>query len=243
MNKDKLLNKFLTADLSSKEEERFLHFLETDAEFAQDVKIHSLVYADRNLRLKEYLSDVGTSNPSLPSHKQTKLYIRLLKLSAAILALAIGSIYIYQFTTEKHVTELVEEISNDTYPAPGLLSSDEQDIDFWKQAIVYYSSKDYAKAITEISQIDSLNSEHKLYLSLSEMKLDPPYFTTAIERLESIYGDSDNMHQDATSWHLALAYLNSNQKEKAKALLVEISESKHFKKAEALKILKHFDSL
>lgn len=243
MNKDRLLNKFLHAELTPVEEERFYQFIKTDKEFAEEVKIHSLLYVGRNLKLKKHLSDVDTTAYENSSQSQSLHYIRMLKNIAAIFVMAIVLLGIYQMLPEEQDAISIETILQDTYPAPGLLASAEQDIDPWQQAIVYYTSKNYEDAKKQISQIAQPTVEHKLYLSLSEMYSIPPNYKIAIDILEEIAQDPDNMHLDATSWHLALAYINANQKESAKPLLISISESEHYKKSQAIEILHQFDSL
>lgn len=243
MNKDKLLTKYLNAELSEKQKQSFYQYLDTDAEFAEDVKIHSLLYAQRSKKFKEYLSDVETTTVKYKPDHSYKHTIKILSGCAAVFVLALISYFIYSSYASNRIESLVDEYYFDAYQAPGNLSSSEQNIDIWEQAVVYYSDKDYEAAIEEILKIDQLSIEQKLYLSLSEMYVKPPKLNSAIERLEVIYEDLDNIHQDATSWYLSLAYLKFKQEKKAKPILIQISESKHYKSAEANQLVKQIESI
>jgi hypothetical protein len=244
MNKDILLDKFLHSELSEDELTQFKNYLDSDEEFAHDVEIHSLMYAHRSRQIKDFLSE----DIQQPSKPQTATLFKIIRNVAAIFVL--GCVSYFAFNSINQEKEdysdfaFLDEMYTERYTSPGLIQSGGNDISTWEKAIAFYGNKEYKKAESEILKIESLNKEQQFYLAVSIFYKDPPEYERSISILESIINNTENLHNDATQWNLALAYLKTNKKNHARPILNKIAaSSNHYRKQEAIKVLSVFDQL
>ncbi len=242
MEKSILLQKYLHGELSEAEEEEFLNYLESDEEFSQEVKVHSLMHANRAKELEKYLFDSQSTIPKESTHSRSTLF-KIIRNVAAMVLLAAISYFSFSTLSNQETPFLVEDLYAEPFISPGLKLSSSSEEDIWQKAIVLYSDRQYALAETEILKIGNISTEQNLYLGLSKMYKETPDFQGAISIFKEIKDQANNLNKDVTMWYLAIAYLKSGQKNLAKPLLESMASGDHYKKKEAKQVLKHFDKI
>lgn len=243
MENETFIKKYLQAELSVEERKQFLLRLKSDADFAEEVKIHSVLFKHRHIEFADYLKQ-STDEKIITKESQNLVLHRILRNVAAIFILASISYFSYNAIAKKsELSDLIDLAYNDPYISPGILQSEEQQEDHWSKAIEHYSAEKYEDAAHEILKIEALSNEQQFYLGLSLMYQNPPKFDESISILTSILDHPENLHQDATMWYLSITYLKTKQKELAKPLLEKIAVSKYSYQQDAIEILHHYEGL
>ncbi len=107
-----------------------------------------------------------------------------------------------------------------------------------ENAILLYDKGNYNTAFDKFISIimqDNNNYLAQFYLGLTCMELNK--FDTAIEQFTSISENWESPFRYHLEWYLALCYLKNNNKEEAKALLIQIKSTNRYYKTEAEEIL------
>lgn len=97
-----------------------------------------------------------------------------------------------------------------------------------------YSLRDYNKAYTLLTKVDSLDNELKFYQAVSA--LGSERYDEAIALFEFIGTESENKYYQQTKWYLGLSYWQAGLVGKARNLLKEIDNGE-FMYQESLKLI------
>jgi len=241
MSKEHLIKKYLHGELNENEELEFIQHLEADEDFAEEVKLQSLMYAKRSIELKDFLSSEASPKTLSEMNAQISIF-KILRNIAAIFILGAISYFSYHSLTKQNDHNILNELYSEKFVSPGLLLSVEDD-NTWNKAISFYSNGNYIQAEQELLKIGNRNVEQELYLALSGMYKESPNFEKSIRIFERILDHPDNVDQDATSWYLTIAYLKNGQKNLAKQILEKIASSDHYKKDDAIKAMRYFEKM
>jgi len=233
MNKEELIKKYLLAELSKDEEQQLLKHLDEDDGFANDLQLHSLLYAERARKIKSYLNEHKSADVS-----QRKIF-KIIRNVAAVLLLGVCATFVMsRFISNKSDRTFIQVFYEKPFTNPGLEMSASSDFDTWNTAVVQYGKENYEEVEEILLGMDSISVEQQLYLALAKMYKNPPAYHESISILESINGHSENVHQDATLWYLSLSYLKVNKDGAAKSILEKIADSNHYRNKDAMLILK-----
>lgn len=104
------------------------------------------------------------------------------------------------------------------------------------EAMDFYEKKEFEKAIRIFSKYSD-EVQVQLYIAISELgKGNADSCLNILNKIEKESGSKKI--SDGIIWYKALAYLKKGDTEKAKNVLMEISGSEHYKKTDAMLILK-----
>lgn len=234
MNKDELIKKYLLAELSEDDAQQFYQYFDEDENFTNELKLHSLLYAERARKIKSFL------NNNEPAVSNKTNIVKIIRNLAAIFLLGICVIYVMSlFASEKSDRKFMQVYYEKPFTNPGLEMSESSDFDTWNSAVVQYGKGNFEDVEEILLGMDSITVEQRLYLALAKMYKNPPAYHESVSILESINGHSENVHQDATLWYLSLSYLKVDKEDNAKSLLEKIAaSSQHYRSKEAVQILK-----
>lgn len=243
MENETFIRKYLHAELTDEERKQFLLRVKSDSDFAEEVKIHSLMFKHRHNEFAEYVVK-STNQKTEIKESQNIILFKILRNVAAIFILAGITYFSYNSLSRQSETSSPIDIAfNEPYISPGILQGEDNLGNSWNKAIEYYSATEYKKSAQEILNIKNPSIEQQLYLGLSNLYQNPPKFEESISILTKIVDHPANLDQDATIWYLSIAYLKNNQKELAMPLLKNVANSRHYKHKEATDILNYIENL
>jgi len=248
MNHFKLIDKFFSDTLSDKESALFNKLLQEDPEFKEEFKFQKDLKKALQQNKRETLKATLQGFEKDLKKKKSIFTIRTwLAAATVIILLGIGSL-IYNLNSsddpKKLYAEYFEPYRNIVHP----VERGENDGSIESKAFQAYENGDFYKAINLFNSIETIEEENNDYIdfykAISFMALNKS--KEAIEILLPIATEVEKGDYDLSqkaNWYLALAYLNSNEIEKAKSQLYMIShdEAFTFKKDEATEILKKTD--
>lgn len=231
-----LINSFHAGEIP---EEDFQKLLETDPELQQEFELYqkdlTVIQASAKAQLK---NKAAMDLEEFERQRPTIFPLKRVLLLAAAVVLLIVSFFLYQkYGQVKTAPELYAAYFELLPPANERSGSEPSDV--WQAAMKTYANGDYNKTIELLAPaLHNADFQHaesgKLYLGLSYMMVNENQ--KAIDVLNDISAESSYL-QDAV-WYKALAYLKMNQVVEAKAALQKIAEEpRHFKQAEALKLM------
>lgn len=240
-----LIEKYLAEEMQGEELEKFETQLQTDGELKEELSLHRQVAetlrGEKIHQLRSVLNNVD-ENWEAPSKKESAKVVqfnfrRILTIAAAVSLLIVA----YQwFSNSDLSSEELYAANFETYPM--LLnqrSVDENtaDLIIYNNAITFYSkgqNQEALAAFEELIQAQPENITYQFYqanLLLSEDKS-----REAIPIFQKILAGDYPLFEEQTRWYLALAFLENDEKENAKALLEKIKPGQ-FHKKEASNIL------
>lgn len=241
MDRDKLIQKYLHAELTPDEYETFLNLSKSDPEFAEEVNIQSVFYANRSKALKDILNakqDTNLDDQEVVNKKQTKQLFLIVRNIAAIFILGLTSYFLFSSINPKSSTkykELANSYALDKHAPPFITMNNEIALDDpWKVAIEAYRTNQYDLVIDQISKIENRSNEQTLYLALSHMYTESPNLDISINLFKDLISNKTNLHKDEPEWFLSLAYLENGELEKARTLLQNIIAEKSWNHKKAM---------
>ena len=161
-----------------------------------------------------------------------------LSIAASITLLIVVSTFI--LSGSKNSEELVLAYLEEGYRSPVVDRAGDTDSDMIK-ALDFYSAKDFEKAIPYFEEVVSLKENDfraLFYAAICYLQVEVPDTNKAIRYLSLVNG-SQSRYKEQARWFLSLAHYLNNDQESARELLIEMTEKEdHFKKAEAIKLLK-----
>ena len=232
-----LIDKYLAGELNDTELLDFNNSLETDTDFANEVKFQEDIMASiRDVgkrRLRQTLNDIHEEE----SNKfKLRIYSWKIQTIAATLLITIllgSGIVINDLSKTPSQQVLFEEYFS---PESALLSvrSDRSNLSTVDMGMNFYVQEDYEKAI-ESFQLDVTNMLSRLYTGFSLMHLGK-YGQAEIE-FEFIITDNNNLFIDQAEWNLGLCYLVSSKTDKASNIFTSISKGNTVYNKKALQLL------
>lgn len=237
MENETFIRKYLHAELTDEERKEFLIRLKSDSDFAEEVKIHGILFKNRHYEFADYIATSADEKTATKKSQHIVLF-KILRNVAAIFIMASIAYFSYiTITKQSQNRNPIEIAMSEPYISPKNLRGIENKEDYWTKAIVHYGAKEFGKAEEEILKIVNPDIEQQFYLGLSKLYQNPSKVEESILIFESILDDPDNVDQEATIWLLSLAYLKHDQSNQAKILLEKIVEEDLYKKDEAIDIL------
>lgn len=106
-------------------------------------------------------------------------------------------------------------------------------------ALEFYNTKEYNKAAALFSKVlEHKPGDMQVELLNGVSNFEEKRYPEAKQSFGKVIDDKNNLFVDQAQWYLALCYLNTNEKEKAKQLLAVIKNEEGIYKKEARKILR-----
>ncbi|WP_144017465.1 tetratricopeptide repeat protein [Ekhidna lutea] len=228
-----LIEDYLNGILDSKTMSEVKHLLETD-EVARGIAQGILNMKERfdadESQMDDYLSQTLEKKQKLINdYSSQRSSLRIIKIAAAVLVLAVSTFAIYQLTQPTLNDVLAYELSQ---PYEMFITSrdGEGSLD---HALVTYNNGNYAEVFNYIQNTHTAQSS--FLKGLSYLYLEE--YESAITELQSV-ANSDSRFEEQARWYLAIAYLQTDEPEKAKAILAQIKGNpNHYKAERAVEIL------
>jgi len=265
MDKDKLIEKYLYNELSEKEYRIFEQEVENNSDFAEEVKLSTVIFEDTRSEFKKTLKDSYQYKTSESSNSNSSRNKILYALIFVIALLVIFYIYITGIgdntpsSTPPPPVELEKGNSTPSEEEHGTIASfvenpllevayeytlEDKKFQFKENIIINvegynlkdaYEKNEYENVIKKIEKIENPNSKQRFLLGLSYL------YKAKYDKATQPFGSLlfDNEYKDSALWYLSIALLNDKQIEEAKGYLEDIvASSNHDKKNEAKELLK-----
>jgi len=234
---DTLIEKYLYKELSEVELQEFEQRLGSDADFADEVELRSVIFAKTKYDFKQQLKAAHQKAQENPAPKSTAKITPLyyLKRIAAVLIAGVLAFLLYDNFTKPNQTNLVNNHITETHTAPTTLMGENDDAAAWKAARDAYQKGDYEATIREIEKIKSPKTEQQFYLALAY--LYNKNYDKSITQFETVIQQNNINYSPTSKWYISLAYLKNNQAEQAEKYLQQIVKEKSWKYQEAQKLL------
>lgn len=240
MNKDQniqlKISRYLNDEMSAGERKEFELEMDSDENLAAEfMKVISGVYEKKRIEKQIVTPQKGSVKRGLFSSPLLK--------AAAIVILLIGIAAILYINLSKPQTLLTDNYLY--YPSmKNIRSMSDNGNSSVDRAFGYYTTENYRKATVLFEQIaDTSKNKNSfdLYAGISLLhENEKEAFIKAITHLKRVLS-TENQYNDAAQWFLAIAYYEAGNKQEAKKLFKQISNSKrHYKKAKATEVLKDF---
>ncbi len=212
--------------------------METDAVFRQDARQFQLLNEGleviKQRQMRHRFQDLDATLPDIKTPPPYNwLMIGLVALGLALAALAV---WYFAIREEKPKVKPIYAAYFEPYPALGItMGNDDKTVRL--EALKTYAKKDYEKAIPLLDKAFSIEKDSLLLFYKGISHIGNSTSAQAIPILESLK-TATFLSVDTVDWFLALAYLETNQKDKAVILLEKVKNTEggkyHAKAAELL---------
>lgn len=244
MDKEELLYRFFSNQLTVEQEKMFEQLLETDVEFKAQFEFENdlkrVINKNQNENLKQKLvgfeKDIDSSKKSSNSKSSFKFWS-----IAASIAVIMGLGYIvYNSFSGPDYNELYaanyEAYPNTVYT----ITRSDGDQSLERDAFAAYEANDHEKAITAFLDLKNKGGSTHADFYLAQSYLYLGNDKEAIEALNRAILNDMQFKAEA-HWYLSLAYLKSKDKVKAKATLKNLIENFDYNSDRAQTLLKALD--
>jgi tetratricopeptide (TPR) repeat protein len=235
--------------LSESEQQQIKLRLDSDTDFEMEANSYLALFAtletvgDKNT--KTFLKDIDKTMPPLKNNTENPLNtegggIGGIKLFLVALAIALAAIAVWYFALRKPEIEkpkLSPLIAMYFAPYPALgITRGVGDENIKKEALTTYAVNDFKHAIPLLEKAFAVEKDSILLFYKGIAHIGVGEFAQSIALLEPMQS-SETLPFESVTWYLALAYLESNQKEKALVLLQKCAdtEGEYREKAIALR--------
>ena len=233
MNKELLLEKYFEQSLTLAEKQEFEQLLTEDEDFAADFILQKKIKRAITLNEREALKQTLTS---FEKEKNSKSLASKWLYAAACFILIVG--FALWFSLQQNANEKLYETYYQTYPnivAPTVRGTQTQEIK--STAFSAYDNGEYKLASELFDQI--YTTEHTdfalFYKALSLMELKQ--YESAKESFKQFDFKKNNSFTIYFKWYLALAELQTDDKENAIIHLKELSKTENPMQDMAIKLL------
>ena len=245
MEKETLLYRFFSGQLSAEERLQFDELVATDTEFATQFEfernLQKVVTAPKNQALKAQLKgfekEIATTSihHKLPRKRYTNWAI-----AASIVLLVGASWFGYRSFTGVDYNNLYQE-NFETYPNTAYtITRSQENISIKRKAFAAYETGnykialDYFKTLSDSEELDYID----FYAALSHLNIGDS--KSAIPFLEKTIAGNSNYVAEA-HWYIVLAYLKQEKRKKALLYLKELGNTYSYKNKEAKALLKELE--
>ncbi|MEZ5059883.1 MAG: hypothetical protein R2879_22850 [Saprospiraceae bacterium] len=244
--KYELIENYLQGSMGPEEREDFERQMQNDATLQEEVFLHKALEEDlpgeQELDFQKSLKAVDQSwERSESGNKGGKIVSFCVMAVAAILIVLIGAVFFTDIF--KQSSDPQQLFASNFEPYQMILNTRSgQNLNGNKQeqlneALEAYAQKEYTKAASIFEDLTSDNADQELYeLYAAVSRLAAGQAVSAAEKLETLQVKSSPSLRQQVRWYLSLAYLKSEQVNKAKTELQKISKD-DFKYSEAKDIL------
>jgi tetratricopeptide (TPR) repeat protein len=211
--------------LSETERLAFENRLESDLVFRQEaIKMHLITEGLDVLKkrqLRQRLQELDATLPPIDPPNS----MGWLKIVLVVLALALATFSVWYFMIRAEKSKISGPIAAvfEPYPALGItMGDDEKTVRL--EALKKYAKKDYKNAIPLLDKAFAVEKDSLLLFYKGIAHIGDGESSKAIPLLENLK-TSSLMSPDTVEWFLALAYLETNQKDKATIILKKVANT------------------
>ena len=241
-----LIERFLAGELTEEELKVFNQQMQSDPEFAQEVRLHrelAEVIADDGVWEFEKKVKSISDEFEKPKSKIVTINGRRKYLIAASLAavLIISSLFTYRLISGSPTNEQLFAEYFEPYPTYDIQRSDDDSLATRRDvALGKYDRNDFAGALADFElwlQDQPGDVVGRYYSGNCYLKLGKP--EKAIESFRFVIDHRNNLYVQQSDWYLVLAFLQKDDTEAAKTALKALTEKPNaFNRSKAQEILK-----
>ena len=236
MEKEELISLYFEGKLSEAQEITFQQLMETDADFAEEVRyqenVKKAITLNERKQLKATLQSFETEKKTTGSFTKW--------LAAASIALVMISTYWYFNQTPDHNSLYAAYYQ--AYPnviAPTVRSETKNDLQ--SQAFYAYDNGDYKKSAALFSEIHASQKEEYAVFYAALSLMEDNKHEEAIKLFDSFKSNKESRFSIYAEWYEALCYLKLNNKPAAIKLLKQIANEKNPQQETAQRLLKELN--
>ena len=221
MDRNELIDKFLTHSLNAEEKLFFDELMVNDPSFKEKVKffedLQKVTEFEDDTFHKAMIADFEAEHQS----KKSLFFNSKVWLVAASIAVLIAVFYVFNLPQTYNTQELFAENFKPyrNVVQPIVRSADQQDLS--TKAFSYYEKREYEMALTLFEELykETKTPHYLFYKANTLLQLNRP--KDAINDLEAHLKTSDKLVQK-TNWYLAMAYLKLDDVANAKKSLKKV---------------------
>lgn len=241
-----LIEKYLTNEMSVKEQREFEELLKIDPdlmrEFVLRKEVDNAVVEDDILNLRDKLGDIMNEKPTF-SLKIKKPFIYTSVAAVVVLLIMITNIHILPEKNQENINIFQSYYS----PYPAIMSFrsvvDRTEVEeILYKAFCFYDEGKYEQAsiwFNKVLNIDDRNYMSQFYLSICEIEKNN--LQNANEYLNDLILKKDHVFLEHAYWYLALTKLKQNNFQDAESILEKVVQENMARKADAERILKYLN--
>jgi len=241
MERDTLLEKYMLGELSKEERQEFDTLLENDPEFKEEFEFQTdvkrAVTAEEDEDFMKMLSDFDAE--AIDEKPRTKTFPTKWLVAASIALLAAFTYFFtsnHSISTQELYAQNFEPYRNVVHP----IVRGEEGADLKSKAFSAYQTGDYEKALTLLTELSATDKEPYNLFYRANALIQLNRAEKAIPLLQEHIGLKDELSEKST-WYLAMAYLQLDDKENAKKMLKLVVKEGAYKVEEAQQLLEELD--
>lgn len=227
-SKTMLIDKYISGRLEDSDLREFKIRVETDANFAREVKLRKEIYNtignDKKMALLKTLKNINHRRAN--SIFRINIYSRQVQAQAfaasIVVLLVVGASLLTNYTGNYHMSNI--DIYNTHFIDDGSIISTRSEAkinnSLVEAGIRLYTNEKYTEAVTMFDS-NPENIIARLYTGFSYMKLEQ--FDKAEKQFKYIINHSDNIFIDQAEWNLGLSYLANNKTNQASEVFAKIA--------------------
>ena len=238
MTKDKLIEHYFCKTLSPEAQEEFDHLLATDTEFQKTLKFQenltTVIKKEEQTQIKQELRSFDNS-----AKTSSKTYIKWLVAASIIVLLALPSFWYFgpsNLDNDALFATNFKPFENVVHPIVRGKASD----DLKTNAFISYEAKDYTEALNYFDAILKEGDNATISFYKANVLLQLNKNDEAVKILEQ-NNELPQKLKVQQQWYLALAYIKTNNINKAIASLNRVIENGTYKKKAAEHLLEQLD--
>jgi tetratricopeptide (TPR) repeat protein len=223
------IERYNAGEMSDTEKQWFRKEFEGNEKLRNEINLRKRtdeILMNRNvMSLRNKLSNIESQrNAATKPLKSTKksAYIKYAAVIAALVL--IGSITL--FSGKNLDNEKIMKRYHKSYEPPTTLRSAQSvtDADF-TLALEYYNTHDYERAAVLFNKVLATRpNDMQTELLKGVANFEEKKFPEAKQSFGKVIDDKNNLYIDQAQWYLALCYVNTNEKEKARQLFKQIGK-------------------
>lgn len=244
MNKEweDIIERYIRHELSKEEYIQFEELMQSDPEFAREVKLAEQISTSvERLNEEKALEEMLLLSRRRPAAKPRgfkRLFMGLSAAAAVLLILYIG--FRPQYSSNQLFEQYYTALPYEEMPSRSDHAFTNEQVQDIKKAVTLYNDKNYREAsihfqrgIGQIS-IDNVPENIAFYAAISE--IENKDIENALIKLNYLSVNGKLFIYDA-KWYLALAYLKKDKRKEALYLLNELSEAKNPYQGNAIELI------
>jgi hypothetical protein len=240
MNNDKhdiLIEKFYRHTLDKEEQLKFDALLKEES-FNLKVKslkpVYQLIKAAGRSDLKKIIDNFDNKEDQNINTKTTSYRLAILFTFLFTISLIIFGIY--TSLESKRPNHFAENFT--PYDNPATFRDSNIENKSWKNAINFYSDKEYEKAISsfELSRNGQNNGQVNFYIANCYLAQQQPDYQSALNNINDVFKSENDYHHQAL-WLKSLILIKTGDKSNAIEILNQIEIAKRYKFKEAKSLL------
>lgn len=221
---DEFMRDYLLGKIDKEQQKDFEEKLNSDRELFEALQLQEDILTGIRAGFDEELKKKLMASHEGDHAKIRTLPARNLWRWASAAAIVLGTIGVYYFMSNTSSPERIYYSYFEHYP--NIISPAQRDDVSEQTAYTHYDDEKWEEALADFEAMETLNPENvaaTFYKGVSAMHLE--HWDLAIEALEKVSVATDIRFIDAANWYKALAYLRSEQEEKATLIFEMIGSS------------------